>query len=837
MGKPRLFLIDATAFCYRAFYAIRALATSTGRPTNAIYGFTAMLQKILKEKQPEYLGVCFDVSRDTFRQKRFKDYKIQRPAMPDDLSGQVPLIKEIISAYGIAVVEKEGFEADDIISTLTKKALEDGFTVEIISSDKDILQLIDDNVHVYSPYQDEGFTYDAEAVKERFGVGPKSIPDIIALMGDDIDNIPGVPGVGEKTAVELIKRFGSVEKLLRNIDEVDKEKLKESLIAHIERIKLNRELAVLVSDVSVEFDLPGLRIGSPDYDKLRRLFKTLEFKKFLKDLPAEPETKNADLDTVSDDKLKEFLSDADELILSGAAFETLAFYACGRPFRVEGTKDNLKAVLADKNIAKIGHNLKQAKISLQKSGIDLEGLSFDTMLAAYLLNPSRADYGLTDIGYDYLGKVATDELGLIRDLKAPLENELREKSLFNLFQELEMPLVEVLADMEICGIKLDVDLLNSLSRDIEERLKRIIQDIYALSGETFNINSPKQLRNILFEKLKLPAGRKSKTGPSTDEEVLKSLAGQHKLPALLLEYRQLTKLKNTYVDTLPQLVDARTKRVHSSFNQTGTETGRLSSLRPNLQNLPIKTDIGSKIRQAIVAFDEKSHLVSCDYSQIELRILAHLSKDDNLSDAFRQDKDIHKETAALVYGLSQNEITEPMREVAKRVNFGITYGLTSFGLSRDLEIPPDQAQVFIDAYFTRYPKVKDFIQSQIEQARRDGFVRTILGRRRYIPEINNKNQGIRQFAERQAVNTPIQGTASDLIKLAMVRIHNRFKKQRLKSCMIIQIHDELVFNVPESELKEVVGLVKEGMEAALKLDVPIKVEIKKGRNWLEMEKL
>jgi DNA polymerase-1 len=464
------------------------------------------------------------------------------------------------------------------------------------------------------------------------------------------------------------------------------------------------------------------------------------------------------------------------------------------------------------------------------------------MIAAYLLNPSRPDYSLTDLAWDYLGEPignkiidALKSISSIIQLRPKLEKELGEKSLLSLFRELEMPLTEVLSEMQLSGIKLDLEVLKKLSTDIEKRLIGLIEDIYDKAGTQFNINSPKQLRDILFEKLKLPIVKKNKTGPSTDEEVLRKLADKHKLPALLLEYRQLTKLKNTYIDTLPEQVDKKTGRIHTSFNQTGTETGRLSSSNPNLQNIPIKTDIGSNIRKAIISSGPDNYLLSCDYSQIELRILAHLSKDENLNSAFRKDRDIHIATASLIYGLNEKDVTDEMRDVAKRVNFGIIYGLTSYGLSRDLRISVDEAQGFIDAYFTRYPRVKDYIQEQIKKAQEQGFVTTILGRRRYLPEINNKNQGIRQFAQRQAVNTPIQGSASDLIKLAMVQIHKEIKQESLRSTMLIQIHDELVFDVPEQELRRMIELIKDRMENVLKLDVPIRVDIKKGYNWLEME--
>ena len=843
MTKPKLFLIDATALCYRAFYAIRNLSTSFGQPTNAIYGFINMLNKILKEKNPQFLAVCFDVSRDTFRLKKFAEYKIKRPPMPDELSSQIPLIKEVISAYGVTIFEQEGYEADDIIATLARKAKEEGISTTIVSSDKDMLQLVDEDTAVFSPYKDEGIIYDEKKVSERFGIGPERITDIVALMGDDVDNIPSVPGIGEKTAVALIKEFGSSEKLLSNIDKIKSEKIKTAIKNNIDTIKLNKELAVLDKKIDLDFDLDKLKITEPNHQELFRLFKFLEFKKLLKDLEVrEDKTPDIGVDTFQDKELKDLINPQDELILCGDNLGSLIFHAKGKFFRITHPGANLKAILSNPQIKKIGHDLKKINVSLAKQDTVLDGLYFDTMVAGYLINPSKSGYNLNDLAWDYLdGLLKSDSMNnveavnIIKQLKPKLERELRDKSLFNLFTEIEMPLVKVLSQMELTGIKLDLEILNKLSKDLEERLIKLIEDIYEISGCQFNINSPKQLRDILFEKLKLPIIKRSKTGPSTDEEVLRKLANKHKLPVLLLEYRQLTKLKSTYIDALPDLVDPKTGRIHTSFNQTATETGRLSSSEPNLQNLPIKTDLGKNIRRAVIAFSKDSYLLSCDYSQVELRILAHLSKDKNLISAFKNNKDIHKITASLVYGLEEKDITDPMRETAKRVNFGIIYGLTSFGLSRDLGISVDEAQAFIEAYFSRYPKVKDYVQEQITRAKKEGFVTTILGRRRYIPEINNKNQSIRLLAERQAINTPIQGSASDLIKLAMVKIHEQIKTNALKTRMIIQIHDELVFDVFKEEMAEFVDLAMDKMENVLELDVPIKVDIKKGKNWLEME--
>ncbi|RJP29749.1 MAG: DNA polymerase I [Candidatus Omnitrophota bacterium] len=847
MKDKKIYLVDATAFCYRAFYALKDLKTSFGLPTNAIYGFVNMLNKLLSEHKPEYIGVCFDVSRDTFRQKKYAEYKMQRPPMPDGLAEQMGYIKEIITASGIKLIEKEGFEADDIIATITKRARQAGFCVVIISSDKDMLQLVGEGVVVISPHKDGDIVYDQDKVVERFGVKPSSIIDIISLMGDDVDNIPGVKGIGEKTAVSLVKVFGSADELISRVDEVKQEKIRSSIIDNAEIIRLSRELALLDSNVDIDFSLQDLRPVGPDNNALARLYKHLEFKKWLKDLdknePANNEHKQEVL-AIPDSQLSSIIKGANLLYLSGQSFDSL-YLSTGKDFfKVNNPGQNLRIVLQDPSILKIGHNLKRLKFVLARENVDLKGLYFDTMIAGYVLNPAKANNLISDIAFDYLDRPVKfnpddgiSSLELIIELKELLEDELNKKSLINLFKEIEMPMAEVLSEMEIGGIKIDSKLLNDISKELEKRLIALVDDIYKLSGTQFNINSPKQLRDVLFERLKLPVVRRSKTGPSTDEGVLTTLAKKHELPALLLEYRQLTKLKNTYIDTLPNLVNKDTGMLHTSFNQTLTETGRLSSSNPNLQNIPVKTEIGRQIRRAVIAFDKGSRLLSCDYSQIELRVLAHLSKDENLISAFRNNKDIHKATASLIYSVEEPQVQDYMRETAKRVNFGIIYGLTSFGLSRDLDISQDEAQSFIDAYFIRFPKVKEYINSQIDTAQKNGFVTTLLGRRRYLPDISSKNQSIRQLAQRQAVNTPIQGSASDLIKLAMIRIQKEISAARLKSKMILQVHDELIFNVPNGEMDVFSKMVKNAMEHVLVLDVPITVDMKSGLNWLDMKEL
>ncbi|MCX5708011.1 MAG: DNA polymerase I, partial [Candidatus Omnitrophica bacterium] len=792
MVKPRLFLIDATAFCYRAFYAIHGLATTSGEPTNAVYGFLRILQKILKEHKPQLLGVCFDVSRKTFRHAKDAEYKSNRPEMPHDLISQIPVIKEIIRAYGIPIFEAEGFEADDVIATLAEEAKNHGVATTIISSDKDLLQLVDENVLVLNPQKDEETIFDVSRVEEKFGLKPAQIVELVAFIGDAADNIPAIKGVSEKKAVELIREFGSVEGIINNLDKISPEKVRLAIEGSIERVRLNRELADLDKKMGLKFDPVKLTPQEPDYQELFKLFKRLEFKALLKDLPVADQSEEISVQEITGAEFAKSADKAGEMFLDGRDPESLIFSFDHKFLKVDKLSSQVISALVDPKIKKTGHDLKTIKLFLNKADIALDGLFFDTMIAAYLVNPSKSSYSLEDVAWDYLGKSLKAEtldcaqrLALIKELKSKLEDELKDKSLIDLFTRIEMPLVEVLAGMEAEGIKIDLKLLKELSKDLETRLAKLIEEIHGLCGCQFNINSPKQLREVLFEKLKLRVIKRTKSGPSTDEEVLNKLAEEHELPKKLLEYRKLTKLKSTYIDALPEMVDEKTGRIHTSFNQTGTETGRLSSSNPNLQNVPTKTDLGRRIREAIISFSKDSSLLSCDYSQIELRILAHICKDKALIQAFQENKDIHRRTAAQIYGIEESQVSDAMRNSAKAINFGIVYGLSSFGLSRDLHIRVEEAQGFIDSYFATYPGVKVFIDEQIARAEKDGFVTTISGRRRYLPDINNKNQSIRQFAQRQAVNTPIQGSASDLIKMAMVEIHRQIRDKKEEGVLIL----------------------------------------------------
>ena len=855
MPDVKLFLIDAHALCYRSYFAIKGLVTSYGQPTNAIYGFLNTLKKILREHKPEYLAVCFDVGKKTFRQEKFAKYKIHRPKMPDELISQIPLIKDVVLAYNLPVFELEGFEADDVIATIAKKVSENDLEVVIVSGDKDMLQLVDKKVHVFDSRKES--ILGAKEAREVLGIDPKNITDFIGLAGDHTDNIPGVHGIGEVTARGLINQFGSLEGILSNIEDISSKKVKEKLKEQKEQAILSKDLATLDTDVPIQFDLKEVRVGKPDSRRLFEIFKKLEFKKLADELAVEWKSEEAKTETktiknqedvkrlvAQIQKAGRFTFLMDRTQTEDSLFSSMAIALNdAEGYRIDEKHFGLLGeVFADKRIEKITHDIKEAMKILGKKNITMAGKIFDVMLAGYLLSPALGNYDLEALGWEYL-KVSssataslTAKAALTFQLFSGLCAELEKKSLAKLFEEIEIPLAYVLFKMETEGVHIDTVLLDQLSLDAEKKINAMVKELYQLAGMEFNLNSPKQLSQVLFEKLKLPVVKKTKTGFSTDEGVLVKLSQSHPLPALLLEYRQLTKLKSTYFDVLPRLTDPQTGRLHATFNQTGTETGRLSSNNPNLQNIPIRTELGRQIRKAFIARDQNHILISADYSQVELRILAHLSRDESLMKAFKSDEDIHAFTAALIFEVPEKDVTALMRDTAKRVNFGILYGMSAFGLAKDLNIPQEAAQEFIDKYFSRYPKVKNFIDQQIKRAEENGFVLTILNRRRYLPEIKSPNMAVRQFAQRQAVNTPIQGAAADLMKLAMINIQREIEKRGLNSRMMITVHDELVFDVPKKEKTVMVDLIRDKMEHPLELIVPIKASIKAGENWLDMEK-
>lgn len=883
--KERLFLIDGNSFCYRAYYAIKGLTNSKGFPTNAIYGFVTMLNKIIQSESPDYLGVCFDLKGPTFRHERYPEYKIHRKPMPDELAAQIPVIKKVLDAYNIAIYEKEGFEADDIIGTIATKAARKRINTLIATSDKDALQLISPHIKVYSTHK-EGLIYDQKAVKERYGVNPESMVDIMALMGDSSDNLPGVPGIGEKTAVELIGKFKTLDNLLNNIDSLKSEAKKKLIKENLKSARMSRELATIDTEVEIDIDINSMKLRSPDTERLLEIFKELEFKKLVEEFAPSKALEGRykviatrkDFDGLCDSlkQHEEWALDFETTGVDPMSCDVVGLSFCwteGEAYYISFIKSSvtfsdkdyilskLKTLLEDPAIKKIGQNIKYEKVLLMNLDIELKGISFDTMVASYLLNPSKPNHNLSDISLEYLGYKMTPITDLIGKgknkitmaevsipdisryccqdsdatfrLKVILAKALKDKGLHELFLDIEIPLIDTLSDMEFTGVAVDKKFLEEMSKKISEQLLVLTKQIYEVAGCEFNINSPKQLGEVLFGKLKLPVVKRTKTGISTDVEVLKRLAQEHPLPMTILEYRELTKLKSTYADALPELINPGTKKVHTSFNQTVTATGRLSSSDPNLQNIPIKTDIGRRIRKAFKSSLKDGIILSADYSQIELRVLAHLSGDETLIEAFRQELDIHTHTASLIFDCEEKDVTEKMRSQAKTVNFGIVYGMSPYGLSKELSIPPETAKSFIEAYFTRYPKVNEYIQNQVAFAKENRYVLTMFNRRRYIPEINSENQNIRMFAERTAINTPIQGSAADIIKMAMINIHSALREKKLKGKMVLQVHDELVFDLPKEEEEEITRIVKNGMEGVAKLNVPIKVNISSGKNWME----
>ena len=876
---PLLALVDGSNYIYRAFYGIPSLTNSKGFPTNAIYGFTTMLMKLLRDLSPDYIVVTFDLKGPTTRHGEFDNYKATRKPMPDDLIPQIPSIKDVVRAFSICILEKQGIEADDIIGALTVQASRRGWRTAIISGDKDLMQLIDDRVTMVDTMKEK--TYDAEAVKEKFGVGPEKVVEILGLMGDTSDNIPGVPGIGPKTAQRLIEEYGSVEAVIENAERLHNVKLRDKIRQHAEQAKLSRQLALIRRDIDVDFNLQDAAKREPDRELLAGLFSEFEFSSLLHQLKLKADAPVKECTMVTDGKsLSELASKlrlndriACEVIWEktpptafiGMSFDTVAdsFYlplrhtSAKQQLTVKEVLDAMAPVFGDPQIKKYFYDLKTALVCLDnlvmKNGEDPQ-------LAAYLLNPARQNYDLDEIVWEYLheripspvevaggrGKtyplalVPVDKMadyagrrvGVILPLAQTLQSRLQEVDAASLYRDVEIPLLFTLAAMEKKGVLLDAALLKQMSEELTQLLFLSEEKIHRLAGEKFNINSPKQLQAILFEKLKLPKGKKTKEGYSTDIDVLSDLARSHELPAEILAYRSLSKLKSTYVDALPTLVHPQTGRIHTSYNQTVTATGRLSSSNPNLQNIPIRTLEGKRIRQAFIAAPG-CVLISADYSQIELRVLAHLSEDDALIAAFASDEDIHTRTASDVFGVFPQMVSPDMRRQAKVINFGILYGMSAFGLAKELGVPQKTAQAYIDGYFTRYKKVRAYLDGILEGARRDGYVCTLLNRRRYLPELKSSIPSVRQFAERMAINAPIQGSAADLIKVAMVNIDHLLTEKNLSSRLIMQVHDELVIEAPVREKEEVMNLVKKEMEEVIKLRVPLKVEIASGKNWDE----
>jgi DNA polymerase-1 len=873
-----LYLIDGNSYVYRAFYAIRGLQNSKGFPTNAIYGFTNMLLKIIREKGPDGIAISFDSPVPTERHHLYEAYKAQRPETPGDLVRQLPYIRKIIEAFNIKVFELPGYEADDILCTIAKKASEKGIEVFIVTADKDMLQIINKEIRIYDPVKDR--VLDSAYVMERYGITPERIPELMALAGDAVDNIPGVKGIGEKTAQEILKEFESLDDLFNNLERIKKERIRNLIKENIDIIKLSRDLSIIRADVPLEFDISEFNVREPNWQALITLFRDLEFVSLMRLIPsskAEREYRtiqefeelneqvkginkpiSIDIETTGRDILR------DEIVgLAFCAERGKAFYV---PFGHSGTKRQidrkiglniLRERLEDDHIPKIGHNLKFDISFLKREGIAVSGMLYDTMIASYLLNPNKPNHNLEEVAFEFLsfrkktfpeiiGKrssfaevpimdatdYAAEDAALAYELKDILFPRLEEEGLFELYRDIEMPLIDVLIDMEMAGFMIDEERLKDMSKELERELESIQKRIFFLAGEEFNINSPKQLSRVLFQSLGLKPGKKTKTGFSTELSVLEDLAEFHELPREILNYRSLSKLKSTYTDVLPGLINPDTGRVHTSFNQTVTATGRLSSSEPNLQNIPVRGEWGRRIREAFIA-GPGNLLISADYSQIELRILAHLSGDEKLIEAFLADTDIHSRTASEIFGVDTSAVTQEMRRVAKTVNFGVVYGISPFGLAEALNISKEEARRYIDSYFERHKGVKDYIERTLKEAHELGYVRTIFGRKRPIPELKSKTFSTRQLGERLAINSPIQGTAADIIKIAMIKIGQEIKDKGLRARMILQVHDELVFEVAEGEAEKMKDIISERMESVVNLTVPLKVESGIGKNWAE----
>jgi len=916
MAADTIIIIDGNSLVHRAFHAIPPLSTSQGLVTNAVYGFTNMLMKIITDESPARIAVAFDKGRITFRHADFKDYKANRAATPEDLKPQFPILKDLLKALRIKTFEIDGYEADDLIGSIAEKAEQRGMKSIIVTGDRDALQLVSPltKVRLTKKGISELDEYDEGKVWDRYGITPRQYTDFKGLTGDTSDNVPGIPGIGEKTASRLLKEYGTLEEILAHADELSG-RTADLVSSSKKQAELSKKLVTIDREVPVEIDLEQTRWQKPDYSDLLEILKKLEFKTLIKSIyhdsrkddeenggivkgrvkkKAKHVLHEPNLDKYaitftrlnSPDRLASFVKAAQKAgslylalnsingRLSGAGFvlsEDRSYYldlqSSGAPQQVYGPNDQailfsdmapvtgetgnaydkamevLKIVCEDKAIKKYCHHAKELIWILHKNKIKLKQLSFDTMIAAYLLNPTSPNRELDDVVMEYLNVVlpgGDEELPAkahcIFQLVSLLDKKLKYFEQDRLFYDVELPLVEVLAAMETEGIAVDKEQLNAMSKELGLLIKTLEEEIYHLAGQAFNINSTKQLGKILFEELKLPVIKKTKTGFSTDSEVLDELAMSHDIVAKVLEYRQLMKLKSTYTDGLSALINPETGRLHTTFHQTVTATGRLSSSEPNLQNIPIRLEAGRLIRKVFVPARAGNLLLAADYSQIELRVLAHISQDPSLLDSFKKGEDIHTRTAAEVFGVSPEEVTAEMRGRAKAINFGIIYGQSDFGLDRNIKVGRQEARRYIENYFARYAGVKAYIDRVIKEARETGYVTTLLNRRRYLPDLFSPNRTLRNFGERTAMNTPIQGSAADIIKLAMVNIHHELAEHNFKSKMILQVHDELIFDSYPDEIDRLKELVRHCMENALILDVPLVVDIKIGPNWYDVKK-
>ncbi|USK54018.1 DNA polymerase I [Cytobacillus solani] len=873
--KKKLVLIDGNSIAYRAFFALPLLNNDKGIHTNAVYGFTMMLNRILEDEKPTHLLVAFDAGKTTFRHKTFSEYKGGRQKTPPELSEQFPFIRELLDAYGISRYELENYEADDIIGTLSLHAENDDFEVKIISGDKDLTQLSSEKTTV--SITRKGITeiedYTPAYIQEKYGITPDRIIDMKGLMGDASDNIPGVPGVGEKTALKLLKEFGALETVLSSVDKVGGNKLKEKLEEFKDQALMSKELATITREAPIEIELSEVEYEGYERDKVVSIYKELGFNSLLDKLSGETGSEEVELEEIEFEVINEITED----IFSGEnAFyiellEDNYHYADIIGFSIANDKGTFfisteKALASqvfkqwaeDASKEKIVYDAKRSEVSLRHHGIHLAGVSFDLLIASYLINPSATIEDVASVakshGYEsiqsdeaFYGKGAKRQVpeegmlamhlarkaAAIEALKDKLDKELKDNQQAELFYELEMPLSLILADMESCGVKMDLKRLKAMGEEIYSKLVGIESRIHELAGEKFNINSPKQLGVILFEKLGLPVYKKTKTGYSTSADVLEKLETKHEIVREILDYRQLGKLQSTYIEGLLKIVNKDNEKVHTRFNQALTQTGRLSSTDPNLQNIPIRLEEGRKIRQAFIPSEKDWVIFAADYSQIELRVLAHIAKDDKLIEAFNHDMDIHTKTAMEVFHVSEENVTSNMRRHAKAVNFGIVYGISDYGLSQSLGITRKEAGQFIERYLESYPGVKAYMEDIVADAKQKGYVSTLLHRRRYLPEITSRNFNLRSFAERTAMNTPIQGSAADIIKKAMIDMAERLKSENLKTRLLLQVHDELIFEAPKDELDILKKIVPEVMENAVVLEVPLKVDYAYGPTWFD----
>lgn len=851
INMKKLVILDSNSLLNRAFYALPPMTNSKGIHTNAIYGFTTMLFKIINDIKPDYIAAAFDKSRITFRNSEYAEYKAGRKKMPDELAEQFEPLKKLLSAFNIGIYEIANYEADDIIGTISKRFESPEMQVTIYTGDRDSLQLVSDytNVIITKKGISETELYNREELKKRYGLTPERMIDLKGLMGDASDNIPGVAGVGEKTALKLLNEYDSLENVYENIEKISGKKLKESLALHKDMAFLSKRIATIYRDVPVEVNLNDIEFKNYNPIKINELFIEYEFKSLMNRIKVDSNDENNVLKNIN---IAEYDGDKNILnkIINKKEFNFIFIYA-GKDLKCMAIDDDyivksdyikdFKEIFESKDIIKNTFEAKKAINYLKKINISVNSLNFDAEIAAYLLNPSESSYDVINLlrRYENISIVENSDIKAalifiqnMDDIKEKILSEIKEKGMYNLFTDIEMPLIEVLSGMEITGFRVDVNILHQIGFELSEEIDKLTAEIYDDAGEEFNINSPKQLGIILFEKLNLPVIKKTKTGYSTDANVLEELSDKNEIIDKILSYRQLMKLKSTYIEGLMTNIQE-DGRIHSSFNQTVTATGRISSTEPNLQNIPVKMEMGRQIRRAFLPTSDKYIIMSGDYSQIELRVLAHISKDEKLIEAFKNKEDIHRRTASEVLGIPQEEVTSLERSRAKAVNFGIIYGLSDFGLARDLKISRREAKNYIDNYFERYKDVKKYLENAVQEGKEIGYVKTLMNRIRYIPEIKSSNRNVRMFGERLAMNTPIQGSAADIIKIAMVRVYKRLESEGLKSKLILQVHDELILDAYKDEADYVKELLKYEMENAVKLSVPMVVDINSGCSWYD----